>query len=412
MLIAAAATLAVAAALGAYLLPGHVSPHPRPALNEHQARELTDGYRRDAVARIPIGVRYAEAVHDLIACQGAPGQYALSSRYDLMPDSDSAAAGAAVFTALRQYWSRHGYRVVDDTPGQFPQLLMENPADRFRIGVSQRGAKYLRLTISSPCLVPAARPAPPVILQDLATAQGAYEQYVAGQLDQLTGYVAALRSAVEDGDQTRARAAWLTAQLCWDRVGAAYGTFGDLADAIDGLPQGLPLGTNDPDLTGLHRIEYGLWHGEPTGSLLGAVDRLAGDVARLLGTLHEVLPVPEDLPLRVHEILEDALRDQLTGLTDLGGGAGLADTWAGVDATAALLDLYAPLIDARRPGLLPAVRAGLSILRQALESARTGDSWPAPTAVSGAARGHIEAALGGVLETLAEVPGLLEVAGS
>jgi high-affinity iron transporter len=75
----------------------------------------------------------------------------------------------------------------------------------------------------------------------------------------MDGYVTALRAAARDGDTARARAAWLTAQLRWERVGAAYGSFGDLADAIDGLPQGLSGGTSDSAFTGLHRIEYGLW---------------------------------------------------------------------------------------------------------------------------------------------------------
>ena len=42
------------------------------------------------------------------------------------------------------------------------------------------------------------------------------------------------------------QSAWLTAQLTWERLGAAYGQFNDLGVAIDGLPQGLPQGVSDP----------------------------------------------------------------------------------------------------------------------------------------------------------------------
>src|SRR6185312_6920577 len=92
----------------------------------------------------------------------------------------------------------------------------------------------------------------------------------------------------------------------------------------------------------------------------------------------QAAPAPADLPLRAHEVLEDALRNHLTGFTDFGAGAGLAETWAGVDATAALLDALAPLLDARRPDLRPAARAGLERLRRDLLAARTTDVWPAP----------------------------------
>lgn len=405
---AATATLVVAAALGAYLLPGRNARQPRSVLDERRAREVTEGYRRDTVARIAAGLRYAEAARSYAECPSAPGRYIVSSRYDLTPDSSSAVA----FTTLRAYWRQRGYRILNDTSGENLQLLVENPTDGFRIGVSQRTARYIRLAISSPCLVPAAPPVTPVVPQDLAAARGGYEKYVGGILAQLAGDVAALRAAVHSGDTARARTAWLTAQLRWERVGAAYGSFGDLADAIDGLPQGLPAGTSDPAFIGLHRIEYGLWHGESRTSLLRVVDRLSADVARLHSTLAQVAPAPADLPLRAHEILEDAQRDHLTGLTDFGSGAGLAETLANVDATTALLGVLGPLVDARRPGLLAAIHTGLAALRTALLAARDGTTWPAPDAADPAARRRVDAALGGVLETLAAVPGLLEVAGS
>jgi deferrochelatase/peroxidase EfeB len=89
-------------------------------------------------------------------------------------------------------------------------------------------------------------------------------------------------------------------------------------------------------------------------------------VARLRSTLAQVAPAPADLPLRAHEILEDAQRDHLTGLTNFGSGAGLAETLANVDATAALLGVLGPLVDARRPGLLAGIHTGLTALRTAL----------------------------------------------
>jgi len=220
---------------------------------------------------------------------------------------------------------------------------------------------------------------------------------VAGVLDRLTRDLSALRTAVAGPDRAKARAAWLTAQLTWDRVGAAYGSFGVYADAIDGLPQGLPGGVRDPDFAGLRRIEYGLWHGEALAALRPLVDAVAGQVAALRGDLPGATPDAIDLPLRVPEILEDALRFQRTGLTDMGAGADArpAELAADVDATEALLDMFGPLLDERRPELRPAAHAGLEKLRHAI-----------------AVRRDVDADLGGVLETLAQAPGLLEVAGS
>ncbi|HKN96213.1 MAG TPA: iron uptake transporter permease EfeU, partial [Pseudonocardiaceae bacterium] len=94
---------------------------------------------------------------------------------------------------------------------------------------------------------------PPLDPIELGTAIKQYQTYVTGQLDALSGQAGALRQAIDSGDVAAARAAWLPAQLTWERVGAAYDSFGDIAAAIDGGPDGLPGGVADPAFTGLRR---------------------------------------------------------------------------------------------------------------------------------------------------------------
>jgi hypothetical protein len=387
----AAATVVVVAAAGAFVLAP--SEAATPVSTEPEARALIDKYRTDAIEAISREIRYTEAISTIGACTDPPGTYTISARYSLMPPS--AAAGAAAVDALRKRWTGLGYDVVTDVPGQNSQLLTEDPATGFRVGISQRAASYLRLAVSSPCLTLPYPPTPPVLPEEQASVREAYQQYVAGVLDQLTKDLAALRSAVAGSDRAKARTAWLTAQLTWDRVGAAYGSFGAHADAIDGLPQGLPAGVRDKDFVGLRRIEYGLWHGEALGAVLPLVDAVGKQVTALRGDLPGATPAAIDLPLRVHEILEDALRFHRTGLTDMGAGAGLAEMAADVDATEALLDLFGSLLDERRAELRPAAHAALENLRHAI-----------------AVRRGVDADLGGVLELLAQAPGLLEVTGS
>ena len=388
-----AATTAVVAAAGVFVLAPSEAAAPVPT--EREARRLIDEYRSDAVTRLSRSIRYAEAVSTLGACADPPGTYTISSRFSMMPPS--VADGAAAVDALRRHWADLGYHVVTDVPGQNSQLLTEDPATGFRVGISRRAASYLRLAISSPCLTLPYSPAPPVLPEEQASVREAYQRYVAGVLDRLTRDVSALRTAVAGSDRARARAAWLTAQLTWDRVGAAYGSFGAYADAIDGLPQGLPRGVRDPGFAGLRRIEYGLWHGEALAALRPLVDAVGKQVTALRGDLPGATPDAIDLPLRVHEILEDFLRFHRTGSTDMGAGADarFAEMAADVDATEALLDLFGPLLDERRPDLRAAAHAGLENLRHAI-----------------AVRRGADAALGGVLETLAQAPGLLEVTGS
>jgi high-affinity iron transporter len=251
----------------------------------------------------------------------------------------------------------------------------------------------------------------PVTVAELAGPNQEYQAYAARQLAGLAQAVTGIQADLHRGDMATAKEDWLTAQLDWERVGASYDSFGDAGLAVDGLPDGLPDGVNDKNFTGLHRLEYGLWHGQSAAALLPVAATLAGHVAAVQHNLTsaDLAGDPANLPVRAHEILEDALRDHLSGLDDQGGGAAFAQTYADVDITRAVLGYLAPLINARQPGL-PAIADGqLGILKSALLATRVNDRWESLATASPAAREHVDAAIDAVLETLAAVPDLLEV---
>ena len=191
----------------------------------------------------------------------------------------------------------------------------------------------------------------PVAMADLYGPLRTYRAYVIAGLDRLVARTDALRTAVDDGDLPAARAAWTPAHLAYERLGAAYGTFGDLDGRINGLPDGLPGGVHDPAFTGFHRVEYGLWHGAPASSLAGPADRLDRDVRRLRAAFPDKRIEPLDLSLRAHEILENTLQFQLTGEADQGSGTSLRTAAANLEGTRAVLDALRPLLRSRYPGL-------------------------------------------------------------
>ncbi|HEY3957366.1 MAG TPA: EfeM/EfeO family lipoprotein, partial [Streptosporangiaceae bacterium] len=251
----------------------------------------------------------------------------------------------------------------------------------------------------------------PVTLGDLTPPNRLYQGYAAAQLAGLATAVTAVEADLRKGGLPQAKKDWLTAQLDWERVGASYDSFGDLGLAVDGLPDGYPGGVRDPHFTGLHRLEYGLWHGQSTGTLRTVATTLARNVATVRKNLTsaDLAGDPTNLPVRAHEILEDALRDHLSGMDDEGGGAAFAQTDADVRVTRALLGYLAPLINARQPGLLATAGRQLTALQQALDATRTGTRWHPLGQAPLLARQHVNAAIGAVLQTLDAVPDLLEV---
>jgi high-affinity iron transporter len=251
----------------------------------------------------------------------------------------------------------------------------------------------------------------PVTVAELTPPNLLYQGYAAAQLRDLAADVTAIQADLRHGDIARAKQDWLTAQLAWERVGASYNSFGDLGLAVDGLADGLPNGVSDKGFTGLHRLEYGLWHGQPASELLSVADTLARNVGAIRKNLtsDDLTGDPTNLSLRAHEIIEDALRDHLSGMDDEGAGAAYAMTYADTQVDRAVLGYLEGLLNQRQPGLVAIADRQLAALVAALEATKAGGQWQPLSAVSLDKRQQVNAAIGELLETLAAVPDLLEV---
>ncbi|MEU6141088.1 iron uptake transporter permease EfeU [Streptomyces sp. NPDC047081] len=249
----------------------------------------------------------------------------------------------------------------------------------------------------------------PVSEKDLAAPLKQYKAYVDRGLATLVAQTRTLDADIKGGHLGKARTDWLTAHLTYSSLGAAYGTFEDFDQRINGRADGLPGGVHDKDFTGFHRIEYGLWHGESAGSLKAPADRL---VAAVTG-LQKAFPAqdfdPSDLPLRAHEILENTLQFELTGDTDEGSGTGLATADANLAGTRELLTVLRPLLTSRAPKLLPTVDADIARLQKLLDAAHHGGTWTPVERLDATTRAQVDGATGQLLEDLSPVPDLLEI---
>jgi high-affinity iron transporter len=142
-----------------------------------------------------------------------------------------------------------------------------------------------------------------------------------------------------------------------------------------------------------------------TTTLLSDVQKLAVQFPS------EAIPATE-LPLRTHEILEDALRDELSGDDDYGSGTDMASVAADVDGTRELLSLLAPLLSQRAPDLESTVTSELNALDAAVAATQVNGQWVEVADVPLAQREEVDGAIGEALETLDLVPELLQVVGS
>ena len=129
---------------------------------------------------------------------------------------------------------------------------------------------------------------------------------------------------------------------------------------------------------------------------------------RLARGLVAVTVDPLDYTLRIHEILEDAQRDFMSGLDVPWSGAGVLATAAGVVATKELLSTVKPIMAGRGNAYGTSVY-WLDRLGRAFDSVRRRDgSYPTLSQLTIAQRDSLNGTLAGALGALDDVPGTLE----
>ena len=219
-----------------------------------------------------------------------------------------------------------------------------------------------------------------------------YQAAVAGGVADLAAKTDKLRGDVDAGNLDAARADWLPAHLAYNSLGAAYDAFGDFADKIDGSD------------AGFHPLEKGLWHNASAADLKPIADKLAADVHGLQHDLANEQVDPNDLGLRAHEIMENALQFELTGENDQGSGTSLDTALANLDGTAKVLAILNPVLKPRYPDL-PQVQRWEDRVRVLLTAHRN-----TPVGrLDQTTREQLNGAVGELLEKLAPVATICEV---
>jgi high-affinity iron transporter len=275
---------------------------------------------------------------------------------------------------------------------------------------SQLNAFALQGTVSGAASTPQPTE-PPLSASAFKAPVAAYKAYSKKQLKLMENDITRLRTDLAAGDRATATDAWRDAFADYMTLGAVYleGPVADLDQAIDGNPGGLKHATASPRFTGLHRIEFGLWTGAPLTSLEPDARQLASDVVKLRQLLPRVQVDPLDYATRAHEILEDAVRDLLSGTDVPWSGEGVLGTASGLAATTEVIKTLAPVLKTRE-GVLPVITAQLAALRSMLASlkAQHGGRLPTNSQLTQSQSERLGASIGETLEALAQVPGALE----
>jgi iron uptake system EfeUOB component EfeO/EfeM len=235
-----------------------------------------------------------------------------------------------------------------------------------------------------------------------------YLKHVDRELAAMQVQVGRMNAAIATGDLSGARAAWLRGDYRYETIGAAYGAFGDLDAAVNGLPGGLQGGARSKEFTGLHRVELALWARRSTRDARAPGLRLARDVAKLRKAAPKSEIDPLDFALRAHEVLEDTLHLQLAGRASPWAGAALTALDANIVGTRVVMKQLAPLAMRTNPVRVDRAQRSVDRLDRAVEGLRRDGRLPRWDALGQVDRERIAGLTAGAAEDLAYIPELVD----
>jgi high-affinity iron transporter len=249
----------------------------------------------------------------------------------------------------------------------------------------------------------------PIPARDFDGPEHEYRIYAVRWVSRALAAASALGRALATGDVGTAQHSWEATWSDYMHLGAVYGLFGELNQRIDGNPGGLPGGTADPDFTGLHRLEMGLWTGQNPRSLIVYDGRLESDLAQLRSAIPTMKIAPLEYATRSHEILEDAQRDLLSNMDVPWSRQSVLGTAAGLAATDELFHTLEPLLGGRE-NTEGEVRTELLMLSELLATIRRNHhgSYPSLSQLSIYEREQLDGYVAGALSALDQMPGVLE----
>ncbi|NWC92452.1 MULTISPECIES: iron uptake system protein EfeO [unclassified Pseudomonas] len=188
-----------------------------------------------------------------------------------------------------------------------------------------------------------------------------FRVYLSSQGGALVKAVTALEQAIEAGDLSQAQALYVPAREAYQRLAPASQRLAELDNGINARADYFEKREQDPDFSGFHRLEYGLFQQRNLDGLAPIAQRLVTDVTRLKQEL-----LAQSLP---PEQLVSIVVRNLNTLADVRAASGEEERYshidlngfaANLDAARKVVDLMRPLLTKSAAPLLPGIDSAIS----------------------------------------------------
>jgi len=198
----------------------------------------------------------------------------------------------------------------------------------------------------------------------LDTAVASYTAYVNDQVAELQTAVTAFTDAVRAGDVEQAKQLYTAARVPWEAIEPVAELFPDSDAVIDSRADDYDKAEADPDFSGFHALEYGLWaQGTKDGAnvdLTALANRLDSDIAELIAKVKTITIAPQVMTNGAGALIEEASQGKITGEEDRYSKTDLTTLAANVDGSQEIFNLLQPLITAANPQLATDLQASFA----------------------------------------------------
>lgn len=133
----------------------------QPTITQQEAAERADAYTRAAIAQLPAEAKFTKYEADINNCSlpsdnGPQGRVIAFTSYEtkMVPVSEF----NQYFDKIKDYWTRNGFIVLDDSRPKDWYLWVQHQPDEFRMSIQGNDKGLLTIGAVSPCVWPNGNP--------------------------------------------------------------------------------------------------------------------------------------------------------------------------------------------------------------------------------------------------------------
>ncbi len=242
---------------------------------------------------------------------------------------------------------------------------------------------------------------------DLVQPIADYKIYVSENAEKLVADTKAFTDAVKAGDVDKAKALFGSTRMSYEAIEPIAELFSDLDGSIDSRADDHENSEKDPEFTGFHRIEYGLFAENSAKDLAPFADQLMADVTELNKRIKDLTLPPEKVVGGAATLMEEVAATKISGEEDRYSHTDLWDFKGNFDGSRKIFDLVRPLIEKDESAFVTKVSSNFDAVETTLAKYKTADGYELYDKLTDDDRKVLAAAVNTLAEDLSTLRGKL-----